>query len=319
MTEVSAKNLMLMKAWQDVQARLSENQPSQRQGTSRLFIDYAWNNFDPREISEILATPHDSYFAHKAILYDGFCAWITGPGNVNLPRHAMVLSTATHLDAAEQYGRERFEGIGQIGDIYIRTNMVGREFFEEIYYPIGGIARIARSLSRAGLRRRLASQSRGVRHALRVLSIYHHHVNHLSQDDGYGKPSLNITAGLVSAIDPAGDKLPGERAIKEYWSDHKLTIAPAYAAQSILVDEDNSLLDLILAGRSSWRKHHPLFLTWMGRSRHVVDHVLKRCAETKTATDTLEYLPDVTALPFEGPSFSAAQAENIARSYKKKR
>jgi hypothetical protein len=169
----------LIEAWQQIQARVSEQQLSQRQGTSKSFIEYAWNKFDPREIASILAAAGDSYYAHKDILYEGYCAWVACPSNVKLPQHGMVVRAALHLDAAEQFGREKFGGIGQIGDIYIRTNLIGPEFFEDIYYPIGGIYRIARSLSRTGYRSRLAKQSRGIQHGLRVMAIYHHHVDHL--------------------------------------------------------------------------------------------------------------------------------------------
>ncbi|MEZ0249394.1 MAG: hypothetical protein ACAH20_00360, partial [Methylobacteriaceae bacterium] len=122
----------LVEAWQDVQRRLAEQQPSQRQGGIRKFAEYAWDKFDAREVASILALPGDSYFAHKDVLYEGFCAWVACPNNVTLPKHGMVLRAALHLDAAEQFGRNRFDGIGQIGDIYIRTNIVGPEFFEEI-------------------------------------------------------------------------------------------------------------------------------------------------------------------------------------------
>ncbi|CAA2158643.1 hypothetical protein MBRA_03906 [Methylobacterium brachiatum] len=309
----------LVEAWQQIQARISERQSSQRQGTSKSFVEYAWDEFDPREIANILATPGESYFAHKDILYEGYCAWVASPKSARLPRHGMVLRTALHLDAAEQFGRDKFGGIGQIGDIYIRTNLIGSEFFEEIYYPIGGILRIARSLSRAGYRARLREQSKGIQYGLRVLEIYHHHVEHLLDQKHFGKPSLNTAAGLVSEIDVSGDKLPGERAIKEYWSQHRVSIAFGYAAQSIKVNEDKTLLDLILTGATSWRKHRTLFPAWMARTRFVVDHVLSQCAETDTASGTMGLLPEIEPEPFAGVQFDARQAENIARKFNRKR
>lgn len=318
MTAGSEGKRTLVDAWQDVQKRLAEQQPSQRQGTARKFAEYAWDKFDPREVARILALPGDSYFAHKDVLYEGFCAWVVCPNNVTLPRHGMVLRAALHLDAAEQFGRDRFGGIGQIGDIYIRTNVVGPEFFEEIYYPIGGILRIARSLSRAGYRKKLANGSKGIRYAVRVAEIYHHHVEHLLPKKTFGKPSLNTAAGLVSELDPAGDKLPGERAMKDYWSASKQSVALAYSAQSIIVEENLSLLDLIIQGKTTWRAHRQFVPAWFGRARYVAEHVLCRCAETETGTNALQLLPDVPAEKFNPTSFTEHQAANIARKFERK-
>lgn len=118
LAEVSEGKRNLIGAWQDIQRRISEKRPSQRQGTARKFVEYAWESFDVGEVTNILALPGDSYFAHKDVLYEGLCAWVACPGNRNLPRHGMVLRSALHLDAAEKYGRDQFENIGQIGDIY---------------------------------------------------------------------------------------------------------------------------------------------------------------------------------------------------------
>lgn len=92
----------LVEAWQGIQARLSEARPSRRQGTSKSFAEYAWDTFAPREIVTNLAAPGDWYFAHKDILYDGFCAWVADPGSATLPKHAMVLRTALHLEGGRE-------------------------------------------------------------------------------------------------------------------------------------------------------------------------------------------------------------------------
>lgn len=318
MSPTSEKSLPLVTAWQEIQTRLAEQRPAIHQGTSRKFIDYAWKNFDPHEVINILAQPGDSYFAHKDILYEGLCAWIADPKNPTLPQHGMVLRTAIHLDAAEKFGRDRFGGVGQIGDIYIRTNIVGAEFFEEIYYPIGGILRISRSLSRAGYRAKLTKRSKGLRHAIRVLAIYHHHVDHLSVQKIFRKPSLNIAAGLVSEIDPLGDKLPGERAIKDYWSAYKKSVALGYAADTIEVEQGKSLLDLILASKSTWRKHCDFVPLWFGRTRYIAEHILSQCAETETATSTLQEIPEVLPIKFSSPKFTEQQTNNIELRFKKR-
>jgi hypothetical protein len=113
--------------------------------------------------------------------------------------------------------------------------------------------------------------------------------------------------------------LPGARTIKDYWSDYKKSIAFAYAANSILVDKNGTLLDLICKGSTSWRKHKTLFSTWMSRTRFVAEHVLSQCSEVETAKETMSYLPEIEAEPFPGPRFDGGQAEKIAQKFERKR
>ncbi|WHQ68778.1 hypothetical protein [Methylorubrum extorquens] len=140
-------------------------------------------------------------------------------------------------------------------------------------------------------------------------------MEHLLPQKAFGKPSLNTAAGLVSELDPVGDKLPGERAMKDYWSASKQSVVLAYSAQSIIVKENSSLLDLIIQGKTTWRAHRQFVTAWFGRARYVAEHVLCRCAETETGTNTLQLLPDVPAEKFNPPSFTEHQAANIARKF----
>ena len=309
----------LVGAWQGIQARLSEKRPSRRQGTSKSFAEYAWDTFDPREIVTILATPGDSYFAHKDILYEGFCAWVADPSSVTLPKHAMVLRTALHLDAAEKVGRDLYGRVGRLGDVMIRTHLVDPEFFEEIYYPIGGILRIAKSLSRAGYRSRLVDCTKSTDCAVKIVEIYHYHVNNLLSQGVYGKPSLNSAAPILESVYIYEPELPGERAVKEYWRQKKDSVVFSCAAKSIELNDGQTLLDMILSGKTTWRLHRRIFQQWMSRARYVAQEILSKCAETQTSQDALGFLPDCTIELFEPPAFDSVQSDVIVKKFAHKK
>ncbi|MCJ2144722.1 hypothetical protein [Methylobacterium sp. E-066] len=309
----------LVEAWQGIQARLSEMRPSRRQGTSRSFAEYAWDTFDPREVVTILAAPGDSYFAHKDILYEGFCAWVADPSDVTLPKRAMVLRTALHLDAAEKAGRDLYRGAGRLGDVLIRTHLVDPEFFEEIYYPIGGILRIAKSLSRAGYRSKLAECAKSTDCAVKIVEIYHYHVDNLLPQEIYGKPSLNSAAPILESVYIYEPELPGERSVKEYWRRKKDAAAFAYAAKSIELIEGQTLLDAILSGKTTWRYHERIFMQWLSRARYVALEILSKCAETQTSQDALGILPDFTCKSFSPPAFDDVQKGVIVEKFSRKK
>lgn len=309
----------LVEAWQGIQARLSETRQSRRQGTSKSFAEYAWDTFSPREIVTILATPGDSYFAHKDILYEGFCAWVADPSSVTLPKHAMVLRTALHLDAAEKAGRDLYGRVGRLGDVLIRTHLVDPEFFEEIYYPIGGVLRIAKSLSRTGYRSKLVDCTKSTDCAVKIAEIYHYHVKFLLSQGVYGKPSLNSAAPILEAVYIYEPELPGERAVKEYWRQKKDSVVFSCAAKSIELGDGQTLLDVILSGKTTWRLHRHLFQQWMSRARYVAQEILSKCAETETSRDALKILPDCAIESFESPTFDSIQSDVIVKKFARKK
>ena len=78
-----------------------------------------------------------------------------------LVRNAITLTAARFLNAAEKAGREKYQDIPQLGDIYIRLNQIGYEFLEDIYYPIGGLSRLANSPSIKGFQKQLRKKAYG--------------------------------------------------------------------------------------------------------------------------------------------------------------
>jgi hypothetical protein len=174
----------LLEAWTKIEERLERRRLPAI--SSRPFVEYAWENFDVKEVTSILASPEPSYYAHKDILFDGLCAWVACPSKPMLIKHAMTLTAVKFLQSAEAAGREMY-GVGQLGDILIRTHQIGHEFFEQIYYPIGGVAQLAKCPSRGGFRKQLQSGASGIPHIVMLMSIFHFHLVNLQDTSEYNE------------------------------------------------------------------------------------------------------------------------------------
>ena len=149
-----------------------------------------------------------------------------------------------------------------------------------------------------------------------VMEIYHYHVDHLLDRRKYGVPSLNKASEVAFEIDKATGKKPLRgRMIKEYWAKFKDSIALSYAVFQIKTSPDTSLLDDILRGRATFRKHGKLLPEWFGKASYAATHILAKCAEKDTAESTLAILPSVPPIPLAPPQFSEAQARAIASEF----
>ena len=92
-------------------------------------MEYAWDNFDVKEVTSILTSPQKSYSKHKDILFAGLCAWVACPSKPVLVKHAITLTAARFFNQGERAGPENFDNIPQIGDIYIRMHEIGYRVF----------------------------------------------------------------------------------------------------------------------------------------------------------------------------------------------
>src|SRR4051812_15757270 len=79
-------------AWLEFLKHLQEHRPSCLGPDSPSFVDYAWHQFDPKTVIEILLRDELSYFAHKDILFAGLSAWTVAPKRLVSIQHAMALA-----------------------------------------------------------------------------------------------------------------------------------------------------------------------------------------------------------------------------------
>ncbi|MCF4125001.1 hypothetical protein [Methylobacterium sp. SyP6R] len=334
--------------------RLCANWKATEQATPlRPFIDYAWENFDPRAIASYLLDSGPSHFhRHKAILHAGFCAWVICPGFRKLREDAMVYSVARAIEAAEAPWREKASGFNRlVGDVVGLTLGTDRRFNDEVFYPIGGAPRILRAMSRPTFKRTLLSHATEMLEAVHLVALHHYHLTHLPDKKTYHIPSKDAGAALVKtafgapssrlfveelrvkvkagpAIKPEKDgklpaqyKLRAETNIVKSWNASRASIAYAYAyaAASLPTEPGRTLLHEIVACRSTYTKHRDLMLEWCGRARFVVEGILDQCHPEQKPYDYGADIFSVAPVPFELPKVFSFSPEIIADGYKNAR
>lgn len=304
------------KAWEDYGRQRAQLYGDRLPLDNRSFTETAWNNFDPQAVAEMLLDKRDSFYGHKEILLAGYTTWVLAPSNARLRQAAMVVAALQQMAKAEKLSTANFTQVGMVADFLARYQTLGPEFFEQLYYPIGGIKAFARAPSRGSLKASIEKHSEGLPYAVQVARIYHHHVLYLLPLK-FRRPSLETASALISELDIKELRNPtlAKTSIKVHWASHKATIALAYAASTLATDEQISFLDLMLERRVTYAKHGTLLPVWLGRAQWISEHVLEECYETATARQNLEGLPKVASLEAPPPGFSEDRAENIKRRF----
>lgn len=317
----------------------------------RPFIDYAWENFDPRAVASYLLDPGPGDFhRHKAILHAGFCAWVVCPGFTKLREDAMVYRVARAVEVAEAPWREQASGFSRpVGAAVGRMLGTDRRFDEEVYASIGGAPRILRAMSRSTFRRTLLSHATEMLEAVHLVALHHYHLTHLHDKKTYHIPSKDAGAALINTAFggpvtelfveglrvkpkteeaskagsdgkvPARYKLRRSSSILTSWNKLRIAVAYAYAAASLPTEPGRTLLHEIVACRSTHAKHRALMPEWCGRARFVVEGILDQCHPEQKPYDYGAEVLNVAPVPFTLPVMFSFAPDVIARGYKNAR
>ncbi|HEV7254673.1 MAG TPA: hypothetical protein VGN97_16445 [Mesorhizobium sp.] len=176
MPDPSRTRSPLLEAWSRLTLKLAGSQS--QSPVSQPFSAYAWDVWDPEIVLAILMGNADGFFSQQEILHAGFCSWVIAPDKARRRKAAIAAQTAHGLVWLEERARKRFGNVGQLGDIYARA-VTDREFFEQVYYPIGGLKQVLKSHSRASLSKAFLKSSKCTGPIVSLLKLYHYHVEHL--------------------------------------------------------------------------------------------------------------------------------------------
>ena len=313
----------------------------------RPFIDYAWENYDPKAVVSYLLDASRSFHRHKSILHEGFCAWVACPNYPKLCHDGMVYRIAKAVDDAEAPWREKAGTFSKlVGETVGRTLGADRPFFDEVYYPIGGPNRVLRSMSRATFKRTLLGHAPDMLEAVHLMALHHYHLTHLQDKKTFHVPSKDAGAALVKTafgapvsqlfveelrvkdtVNPPSKRAPDGKVPKQYklrgdtsilasWNQSRSAVAYAYAAASITTDPGRTLLHEIVACKSTRVKHRHLMAEWCGRARFVIEHIVERCHPERDPFDYRAYVLSVEPIPFELPTLFSFVQPVIEEGYK---
>lgn len=287
----------------------------------RPFIDYAWDNYDPKAVASYLLAADKGFYHQKRILYEGFCTWVVCPSRSKLREDSMVYRIAKAVDAAEAPWRSKADRfIPTLGDCVGRLIHGDVRFFQEVYYPTGGAMRVLGAVPRAAFKRALAKRATEMLEAVHMIAIHHFHLTYLTSKE-YNYALSKKTGGAVvgrifrstsnrrfvedrrvwKKLDTIQDRKKIIRRSKgktkgliamEYkihsstlaiqaWDKSRPSIAYAYAAASIPTGNGRTLLHELIATNSTYKLHRHLLVEWCGRARYVVDHIIAQCSQDR--------------------------------------
>lgn len=305
------------KSFEEISAAYRKMFPSRLDPNEPSLFQYAWMDFDAKRIVSLISSDDPSYKLHKDLLFSALCTWVVCPHLNGLRRHGMVLVAIEAMCRNEALGRAAFPDEHLLGDLLGRLSPDYWDFYQDFYYPIGGLKALIRSTSPNTFRKSIERKSAGLPNLIGLMSVLHFHSDHLREKGPYLKASLNRATPTTAKVYGSG-KGSGWAAdnIDDRWQKLKKTAAMAYAASSISVAPASNLLDTIRSGEASYADHGQHVTEWLRRAKYVAAHILSPMTKPDAARAAESYLPDVEALPFAARHFNSDQVDTIRNGFK---
>lgn len=294
----------------------SEVQPDQ--GPS--FIEFAWNGFDGLHVLKTLLSRKTEFFGQNEILFAALGAWIVAPNDDKLRQAAIIRTVRQKLVKIEASGRAKAGSHLVIADICERLMKPGiAAFYEQVYYPIGGLRTITGPLSRSDFLTFYRDNTGKVETALEIAEIYHYHSVHLSSKEKYRPASLNAAAPLIKDIGGANQREGGDADdnIKKQWRASRRSISLAYAASRMRFQKESShsdLLNVMQSGDKALRTPADVLSKLIGRARFFEETVLSKAYKNVGEGIDLSGL-GVEPISMRGPSFGEDERRKIERKF----
>lgn len=270
------------------------------------------DKFDTRSAIQILFDASPSYFAHRDLLYAGLLAWVLNPSEVGL-RQLSIGAAASRCMAEAESTVFNYSDDLILSDFIIRGYILGPQFIEEIYYPLGG-AQGLMDASKFYLDTVLVDSEPAIWTLVRVLRWFHFVCANFSGREEFFKPSVNKAVEIIEDHELGamrdGRKVVGRSAFIEAWANRRSSIAFIYAASTIEIGE-KTLLDEILRAEFKLEVGREYLRQWVGRARYVSDFILSKMPDPSAAKENSYALRSVTAESFDVPSLTTAEVKAV--------
>ncbi|MBQ0820601.1 hypothetical protein KBI52_10335 [Microvirga sp. HBU67558] len=328
-TEKTAEG-QVISSWQEIVRLLNRENPTKLDPSAESFTEYAWDRFDARHVLDLLLSKEPSYHGHKEVLFAGFCAWVVVTSQrQDIVQDSMALQTLKIIKDEESNVPKMLQAYPVLVDFYIRLIRIGSDFFQDIYYPIGGIGRLISSPSVGSLEESLKSRVSGIRSVITIMEITHYHIAELKHTGKHRPPSFNAAFTIIDSLSEAQkDKKTDtekpkpkihlrRRSLINHRDYYEGQICLLYAASSIKVMPDRSLLDCILEGVATWEEHGHLLPEWIARAKFANQVILSEIATVDVVQANAVYLPKMEQSPIPVPNLPAAMIEKIREKYRR--
>jgi hypothetical protein len=106
-----------------------------------------------------------------------------------------------------------------------------------------------------------------------------------------------------------------DRAIKGHWSKRQSKSALLYAASTMNVADNRTLLDGLLDGTATYDAYRPLLVEWFDRSRFVTEKVLAGLVNATASAASNAVLLTGKAVEVALPAYSSEAAKEIRDAF----
>lgn len=239
------------------------------------FHQKTWLHFRPRYNIKLLLGPDEGLFSHqKEIVFMATAAWLLTGRHRTLTRNAICLAIISAIASAEREARSRTPSLSAA---YMATPiLLERDFFANAYWPIGGMATLARSSSRKQHSKVLESRQLQLGFSLELIRVLH---LAYELDSGDRRYELGVKkAAKIVATWHKADRRIGQAQILRHWRLFNKRIALLYAASSIRLDNGRTLLQEFAQGEPSFELCCLHLNEWIGRAAFV-STILASCSE----------------------------------------
>lgn len=216
------------------------------------FVNIAYNRFNLAQVCHILLHENPSFSGHKDALAAALCGWMLGSTDWVARRRLIALSVGTTLARAEQAAFKRASERNRTGYSHSRTTKLPPAFFDELYYPIGGLRTLVRTPAYYGIYQELAIQRGRLYDTTTLAAIDHCHHRSSAADPTLDDLSVDRSCKAYVLVELAisGALAPDVANLKtHYLGQFEQSIPFLYAASTIRMTEKQTLLGAIAAAK----------------------------------------------------------------------
>lgn len=271
----------------------------------QMFIE----DFSARTALKLLRQNNAEFPGFRTCALAALCTWIFAPNDDDLRRDAIAVAAAKYLKGIE---RPAVNAASKEDTLRPIINMIqDSDFYEEIYYPLGGISTVSTTKTPEGIYKRLKKHRVSLDRAITMMRIGHWVFDR--KDPNLLPPSLERSSQAAQGL---VKKVP--RTLKSDWAKHRQNIALAYAASTIQTKNNKNLLDRMQSGSSRIISAHIDELC--KRAIYVNKHILEPQYKSDIYAENHDNLPIVLqSKSFAAEPFSSPHDDEILEKYRRRR
>lgn len=267
----------VVSAWLELERKLPRR-PEQITSAALPFIEYGWSQFNVAYVLELLMSDRPSYAGHRDILFAGLCLWLLRPGTDRMRQQAMRLVALEYLVRAEKTGRELYPSYPFLADIAGRVEILDPNFYDEFYYPVGGLSTFIDCPTRRSFRKRIQKRSDELYTVSAMMKILDYRIRCIPFTKEWYNPTENMGYKLVSDIYHA--KLlrghAGAKEAKVRWLQYRDRASLIYAASTIKFKDGDTLLERICKGKIFSCPQPDRISVLVGRARFASNTIISK-------------------------------------------